>query len=90
LIPSYVATKMADWATKAILTKLLRHGYIGARHTSIDNIPKGFPKHRYGDVKKATKKLIKDGLILAKPTSYGIQVSLNPRRIQEIESMIQS
>lgn len=81
---------MIEKIAKTILAKLYRHGYIGRRHTSIDNLPKGFPKHLRGDVKKVAKKLNKQGLILFKPTSYGIQVSLNPRRMAEIEGMIRS
>ena len=79
-----------DWATKAILAKLHRHGYIGARHTSIDNIPKGFPKHRYGEAKKATKRLIREGFILARPKPYGTVVSLNQCKIGEIENIIRN
>lgn len=69
---------------KTILEKLLRHGYIGARHTSIDNLPKGFPKHLRKEVVKAAGELVKAGLLIAKPTSYGLEVSLNPKRLREI------
>jgi len=73
---------------KAILAKLYRHGYIGGRHTSVDNIPKGFPKHVYGKVKKVAKDLMKQNLIMVKPTAYGLQVSLNPHKMVEIERII--
>jgi hypothetical protein len=79
---------MTNEIQKTILAKLHRHGYIGGRHTSIDNIPKGFPKHAYGKVKKATKDLMKQNLIIAKPTAYGLQVSLNSSEISEIERII--
>jgi len=79
---------MAEEVAKKILAKLYRHGYIGERHTAIDNVPKGFPKHLHGEVKKATKNLIKKGFIIAKPTRYGLQVSLNPRKKAEIERII--
>jgi len=74
---------------KAVLEKLFNHRYIGERHTSIDNVPKGFPKHEYKRVRKAVKKLIKEGLIIVKPTSYGIQVSLNPAKIDKIREIIE-
>ena len=67
-----------------IIKKLFQHGYWGGRHTSIDNLPKGLPSHFKGDAKKVVKSLIKSGIILAKPTSYGTQVSLNPRKKEEI------
>ncbi|MCW4003792.1 MAG: hypothetical protein NWE95_07770 [Candidatus Bathyarchaeota archaeon] len=72
----------------AILQKMYEHNLIGEKHTSEDNIPKGFPKHLRGDVKKALDKLIRKGYVLPKITSYGLEVSLNPRRIAEIRKLI--
>ncbi len=80
---------MVTQVEKTILEKMLRHNYIGGRHTSTDNIPKGLPKHLGGEVQKALKNLIRSDYIIAKPTSYGLEVSLNPRRLKEIEELIQ-
>ncbi|MEE8168841.1 MAG: hypothetical protein V3T58_08235 [Candidatus Hydrothermarchaeales archaeon] len=74
---------------KAILEKLYKLRYVGGRHTSESNVPKGFPKHARGDIKKALKALIREGYILPKPTSYGLEVSLNPRLIAEIRKMLE-
>ncbi|MFQ6057120.1 MAG: hypothetical protein ACE5J3_14210 [Methanosarcinales archaeon] len=41
-----------------------------------------------GDVKKAGEDLIKYGILLSKPTSYGLEVSLNPKRKNEIDKII--
>lgn len=71
-----------------ILSKMLYAHFIGERHTSEDNIPKGFPKHERGDVKKALKNLIKQGYVTPKITSYGLEVSLNPRKIEEIKRIL--
>lgn len=49
---------------KVILDKLLSHGYVGRKHTPEDNIPKGFPKHMYEEVRKALKNLVREGLVL--------------------------
>ncbi|PIN74532.1 hypothetical protein COV18_06540 [Candidatus Woesearchaeota archaeon CG10_big_fil_rev_8_21_14_0_10_37_12] len=68
-----------------IVKKLFHHNYVGGKHTSIDNLKKGLPTHIKGDVISAVKLLIKEQIILSKPTSYGVQVSLNPRKKQEIE-----
>jgi hypothetical protein len=73
---------------KAILAKMYRHGYIGGKHTSEGNIPKGFPKHLHGEAKKALKNLIRQGYILPKITSYGLEVSLNSARISEIKQIL--
>ena len=81
-------TPILDPVEKAILEKMLRHGYIGGKHTSEDNIPKGLPKHMYGEVKKALKNLIKAGYIIPKTTGYGLEVSLDPHRIAEIHELL--
>ncbi len=56
-------------------------------HTSADNIPKGLPKHLRGNCKKAIKNLIRHGYIKPKNTSYGLEVSLEPRKIEEIKQI---
>jgi len=71
-----------------VLEKLYDHNFIGAKHTSEDNVPKSFPKHLRGDVKKALKNLIKQGYVTPKITSYGLEVSLNPTKIREIKKLL--
>ena len=73
---------------RTILRKLAYMGKWGGSHTSFDNLPKGFPKHLRGDVKVVAKELIKRGLLLSKPTSYGLEVSLNVRMKKEIEELV--
>jgi uncharacterized NAD(P)/FAD-binding protein YdhS len=67
---------------------MLDYRFIGEKHTSADNIPKGFAKHERGDVKKALKSLTRSGYVIPKITSYGLEVSLNPRRLSEICRLI--
>lgn len=74
--------------TKKILEKLLRKEYIGARHTAYEHAYKGFPKHLAGKAKKVTNNLIRMNLIIRKRTAYGLQISLNPLRMREIEKII--
>ena len=54
---------------KAILKKLLRHRYIGGKHTEIRNAMKGFPSHMLKQVKKEIKNLIKEDYLLSKPST---------------------
>jgi len=77
-----------NWIKAKILHKLHRHGYWGGRHTSFDNLPKGFEKSLRGEVKGAAEELIDEGLLKGKTTSYGIEVSLNAEKKGEIERMI--
>ena len=74
---------------KKILLKLRRNFYIGSRHTSEDNVIKGFPKDVRGEIKKALKKLIKNGYLTSKPTSYGLEVSINPVMMKEINRILE-
>ena len=71
-----------------IVAKMVRHKFWGGRHTSFDNISKGIPTHLQKEIEKEAKQLIKEGIILSKPTGYGLEVSLNPRMKKEIEWII--
>ena len=71
-----------------VVKKLFQHGYIGGRHTDIENLKKGLPGHVKGDVKEAAKELIKEEILIPKPTSYGLHVSLNPRKREEIDKYL--
>lgn len=75
---------------KIILRKLFRHRIIGGKHTAVENLTKSLPKHVIGDAKKVVNELIKEKLILSKPTSYGLHVSLNPEMIEEISKIIEN
>lgn len=72
----------------AILHKLSRKRKWGHSHTSFDNISKGFPPHLKGKLKELAESLRKEGLVLSKPTSYGLEVSSNPAKGQEIKERI--
>jgi hypothetical protein len=78
-----------DEIKAAILFKLHKRGNWGGSHTAFDNIKKGFKdsdlgKHSVKRVDKLAKELIRQGMIVSKPTHYGIQVSLNPRQSESI------
>ena len=71
-----------------ILFNLSRHRKWGNSHTAIDKLKRGIsPKYHYL-VKKVSEELIKENLLFRKPTGYGIHVSLNHEKAQEIKSII--
>ncbi len=80
---------MLNATQKAILRKMYFDKIIGGKHTAIEHLKKGFPSHLRGDVDDEVKGLIRNGFILPKTTSYGLQVSLNPRMIPEIERILE-
>ena len=78
-----------DEAKALILFKLHKRGNWGASHTAFENLQKGFKDSdlgRYGAkrIDRLGKDLIRKGCIIPKPTSYGLQVALNPRDSQAI------
>lgn len=74
---------------KTLLRKMLNDNRIGGRHLGEQDVCRGLPSNVKGDVPKALKKLIKNGLVNHHPTSYGKQYSLNPRTIDEILKIIE-
>ena len=77
-----------DKVKATILYHLRRKKVIGGVHTPFDTITKGFPSHLGKDIKKLAQELIKGNLILAKPASYGLQISLNKDKLGQIEEFI--
>ena len=77
-----------DKIKATILYHLRRKKVIGGVHTHFDTLKRGFPSQLGKDIDKIAKQLIKEGLIITKPTSYGLQVSLNKERLKEIEEFI--
>ena len=73
-----------------MLRKMYLHGYVGKRHTSLDNLQKSLPKHKRGDANSAVKNLTKKNWIIVKSTGYGQHCSLNIRKIHEIRAVIYS
>lgn len=76
-----------------ILKKLTRKGKWGHSHTSFENIRKWIPQRDLGKegqkrVNNIANELIREGLILTKPTHYGLEVSLNPRESRRIDEII--
>ena len=82
-----------DFTDETIKARMLYHlrkkRVIGGVHTHYDTLKMGFPKHLGKEIEKVAKQLIKDRWLLTKPTSYGLQVSLNKDKLQEIEQFIE-
>ena len=85
---------VSDEEIKAIiLLKLHKRGNWGGSHTAFDNLKKGWKdadlgKHGLKRVEKMAKELIRQGLIVPKPTHYGLHVSLNPRENATVISIM--
>ena len=80
-----------DDIKRFILRKLVRHRVWMHKHTSIHNLPKGLPDYlRSGkEVRKVIEEMLKQKLLLSKPTNYGLEVSLNIEKKKEIEKFIE-
>jgi len=73
---------------RLILRKMVRHNWWGGKHTAFDNIPKGSPKEIWKDIKKELEQLAREGIIIKKPTGYGLHISLNVKMKAGIEKII--
>ena len=75
---------------KFIVRKLYRKRMWMHKHTNINNLPKGLSNELRvsREVKKTIEELLKEQILLSKPTHYGLEVSLNPKKIREIEELI--
>ena len=60
-----------------IVWKLHRRGKYGGSHTPVENTIKGFRKDHRGEASGAVDKLVRKGILLSKPTRYGLEISLN-------------
>ncbi len=82
-----------DEIKATLMFKLHKRGNWGASHTALDNLTKGWNqsdlgKHGLKRVEQIAKELIRQGAIIPKPTSYGLQVSLNPRQSDAITAFM--
>ena len=75
---------------KLILRNLITPPRWGGKHTELRNIKKSLPnilvskKKGQKIVKEAIKELVNDGMLLMKPSTGEIHVSLNPRMKKDI------
>jgi len=70
-----------------IIWRLSRRSKYGGSHTAMENALKGFPSHLGRDVREAFYGLVKLGLVVLRPTGYGMQVSLNKELIPTIRAI---
>jgi len=73
-----------------LLSKLDKENCTGKRHITEQNLLKGTPKHLHGELKAALKQLVKQNYVIKHSTEHGTAYNLNPRRIKEIQDLINS
>jgi len=76
--------------TALILRKLARRGYWGGRHTNITVVHRLNGRGHMSISKRILEDLTKLEWLMVKITSYGKEVSLNPRLKAQIERYIKS
>ncbi len=76
---------------KFIVRKLYRKRMWLHKHTNINNLSKGLSNQLRvsKEVKKAVEELLKEQILLSKPTQYGLEISLNPKKIREIKIYVE-
>jgi hypothetical protein len=73
---------------QALFRKMLYQGYIGGKHTSYENLPKGFPRDIKKRVEKVVDNLIKEGYFIVKPKPDSYHLSLDPKRLTQVKREI--
>jgi hypothetical protein len=76
-----------------LLFALARKRKWGESHTAYENMFRQFKSESLGKegmklAIKTAEELMREGFIIRKPTHYGLHVSLNPRKSQEIKKLI--
>ncbi len=71
-----------------ILHKLFRKKKWKASHTAFEHLHKWCKPELAERYKDVAEMLIKEGFLIPKPTHYGLQVSLNPEKRNEIFGII--
>ncbi|HIH22968.1 TPA: hypothetical protein HA238_04525 [Candidatus Micrarchaeota archaeon] len=77
-----------DELKASILHRLAKKRKWGESHTAFENVARGVPPHLKGKFKELAEELVKEGFIFKKPTGYGLQISLNVGRSDEIKYRI--
>jgi len=77
-----------EFIQRKIITKLYSLGKWNKNHLLIDNLESGFPVHCIKCIKKEVLQLIKEGILATKKSKHGLAVSLNIRRKEEIETIL--
>ncbi len=82
-----------DFIRAKLLFALARHRKWGESHTAYENMIRQFKTEALGKAglkyaKNIAEELMRQSLLLKKPTHYGLQVSLNPRKSEEIKKLI--
>ncbi len=72
-----------------ILEKMVTKKMWGNKHMDYKHLTSGFPSHLTKKVLYVADKLITQGLIIKKPAHYGMQVSLNVNKNEEILRIIE-
>jgi hypothetical protein len=82
--------KIGEDIRRFILRKMLRKRMWVHKHTSIHNLPKGLPDNLRSkrEVRKVIDKLVREQILLSKPTNYGLEVSLNIKKKKQIEDFV--
>ncbi len=71
-----------------IIWKLYRHKYYGGKHTSIDNLRKGFERKLGTEINNAIDKLVKNQIIIKEKKTKEDHVCLNVKNIKVINKAL--
>lgn len=70
---------------------MLHHGFIGGKHTAIENLPKGLPDDKKTKKRaiKIINQLTKEGFFIKTPKPDGLHLSIQPKMLPRVKDEIQ-
>ena len=76
-----------------LLFSLARKRKWGESHIAYENMFRSLKSESFGkkglkNAKNIAEELFREGFVIKKPTSYGLQISLNPEKGKEIKELI--
>lgn len=74
---------------KFILEKMVKHGWIGGKHTNEENIQKGKPRDEYKKIFEELDKLKKEGFFILRKKPDGLHLSINPRMMPLVRQTLE-
>lgn len=74
---------------RTILERMVSKRIWGGKHIDYERIASGFPSHLKKTVLSVADELIRDGLIVKKPTGYGLQVFLHIHMKDKIQEYLE-
>ncbi len=74
---------MAATIRQRILTRMFSHRLIGGKHRAVELVVRNLEPS--DEAREMFDQLVRENIIILKPTGYGLHCSLNPQRVFDVK-----